>query len=191
LLSVLTTNQKGLVAETAVIHECAKRAIGVSRPLDDERYDLIIDLRPRLYRVQCKLARLMGDVIVCRLYTTRRGREGLINRRYRAGEIDLFAIYCLELEACFLLPAGEFVVLRQAHLRTARSRNNQELGVRWARDYEFGATIDKLSGPIAQLGERVHGMHEAAGSSPAGSTTGEPPVRRLSLSSEPQLFSEP
>jgi hypothetical protein len=36
---VLTTNQKGLIAETAVIHECAKLGVPVLRPLDDQRYD--------------------------------------------------------------------------------------------------------------------------------------------------------
>src|SRR5690242_10395847 len=40
LLSVLTTNQKGLIAETAVMHECAKLGIPVAQPLGDERYDL-------------------------------------------------------------------------------------------------------------------------------------------------------
>jgi hypothetical protein len=180
LLSVLTTNQWGLVAETAIIHECAKRAIGVSRPLDDERYDLILDLRPTLYRVQCKLARRRNDVVVCRLYTSRRGRDGLINRRYQLGEFDLFGIYCPEIEQCLLLPAEEFVGLRQAHLRIARSRNNQEFGIRWARDYAFRATIDRLNGPIAQLGERLDGIQKAAGSSPAGSTE-KPPSGRLSL----------
>jgi hypothetical protein len=179
-LPVLTTNQWGLVAETAIIHECARRAIGVARPLDDERYDLILDLRPSLYRVQCKLARRHGEVVGCRFYTSRRGRDGLINRRYRSGELDLFGIYCPELERCFLLPAEEFIDLRQAHLRLVRSKNNQEFGVRWARDYEFGATIDKLNGPIAQLGERLSGRQKAAGSSPAGST-GKPPSGRLSL----------
>lgn len=168
-MSVLTTNQWGLVAETAIIHECAKRAIGVSRPLDDERYDLILDLRPTLCRVQCKLARRHGDVVVCRLHTSRRGRAGLINRRYEAGEFDLFGLHCPETQQCLLLPAEEFVGLRQAHLRLARSKNNQELGVRWARDYDFGATIDRLNGPIAQLGERLDGIQKAAGSSPAGS----------------------
>jgi hypothetical protein len=32
-------------------------------------------------------------------------------------------------------------------------------------------------GAIAQLGERLHGMQEVGGSSPPGSTTGEPPRR--------------
>ena len=40
-----------------------KLGIGVSRPLDDERYDLILDLRPRFFRVQCKWAVRRGDVV--------------------------------------------------------------------------------------------------------------------------------
>ena len=47
-MPMLTTNQLGLVAETAIVHECVKLGVGVSRPLDDERYDLIFDLRPKL-----------------------------------------------------------------------------------------------------------------------------------------------
>ena len=35
-----------------------------------------------------------------------------------------------------------------------RARNNQQRGCNWARDYEFGATLARLLGPIAQLGER-------------------------------------
>src|SRR3954470_17527611 len=54
LLSMLTTNQKGAVAETAIAHEAIKLGIGVYRPVADERADLILDLRPRLLRVQCK-----------------------------------------------------------------------------------------------------------------------------------------
>jgi len=44
LLSVLTTNQTGLLAEAAVIHECVKLGIDVAGPLGDERYDLILDV---------------------------------------------------------------------------------------------------------------------------------------------------
>jgi hypothetical protein len=41
--------------------------------------------------------------------------------------------------------------------------------VTWADDFDFAARLSRY-GAIAQLGERVHGMHEVAGSSPAGST---------------------
>jgi PD-(D/E)XK nuclease superfamily protein len=56
MFAVLTTNQKGFLAETAVIHECARLGIAVSKPLGDQRYDLILDLGSTLLRIQCKWA---------------------------------------------------------------------------------------------------------------------------------------
>ena len=50
---MLTTDQKGVLAEQAVTFEALKYGLGVFQPLGDERYDLILDLRPRLLRVQC------------------------------------------------------------------------------------------------------------------------------------------
>jgi hypothetical protein len=151
---MLTTSQRGLVAETAILHECVKLGIGVSRPLDDERYDLILDLRPALLRVQCKSGRLYDDVIVIRCKRTRRGRNGLIDRAYVPGEIDAIAAYCPELNAAYLLPPEMSVGRAAVQLRIRPCRNNQAAGINWARDFELGATLSKLRGPIAQLGER-------------------------------------
>ena len=94
----------------------------------------------------------------------------MISRRYEAGEFDAFALYCADTDRCYLLPASEFVAQRQVHLRLTPSRNNQVVGVRWARRYEFGATLSRLQGPIAQLGERLAGSQKVVGSSPTGST---------------------
>jgi hypothetical protein len=167
---VLTTNQKGTLAEIKIAAAAVELAFGVSRPLDDERYDLILDLRPALLRVQCKWARRRRDVVSARLYTSRRGPEGLRNQRYNSGEFDAFALYCPDVEQCYLLPADDVVLFRQVHLRLGPCRNNQSLGIRWARDYEFGATLARLNGPIAQLGERLAGSQKVVGSSPTGST---------------------
>jgi hypothetical protein len=167
---VLTTNQKGVIAEAKIAAAAVVAGIGVAKPFNDERYDLIFDCGDRLLRVQCKWAPQIGNVIVARLYTNRRGRDGMITRKYSAGEFEAFALYCPDTDACYLLAADRFVARRQIHLRLSRSRNNQLSGVNWARDYEFGATLSRLLGPIAQLGEHLHGMQKAAGSSPAGST---------------------
>jgi hypothetical protein len=56
MLSMLTTDQKGVLAEQAIVFESLKLGVGVFQPLGDERYDLILDLRPDLLRVQCKWA---------------------------------------------------------------------------------------------------------------------------------------
>ena len=145
-MAVLTTNQKGFVAETAVIHECAKLAVPVAKPLDDQRYDLILDLGNRFLRVQCKWANLHGDVVVIRTRTCRRAREGLIHRPYAPGEIDAIAAFCAGNQRCYLLP-NELSVSRAAvQLRVRPTRNNQAIGIRWARDFELGATLSALLG---------------------------------------------
>jgi hypothetical protein len=144
---VLTTNQKGLIAETAIIHECVKRGIGVARPLDDAPYDLILDLGPKLLRVQCKWAVRQGDVMVIRTRRCRRGREGHIHRSYGAAEIDAIAAYCQGTGCCYLLPHELSVDRALVHLRLAPAKNNQIAGIRWARDHELGGTLTRLLGP--------------------------------------------
>ena len=170
----MTTDQKGAIAETAIIHAAAKLGIGVFKPLTDgERYDLILDLRPKLIRVQCKWAVRHGDVVAVRLYSCRRTSDGLVKRTYSADEIDAFAAFCADVDRCYFFPIDEFGGRSGVQLRFGPARNNQKLGVRMAKDYEFEATLGS-SGAIAQLGERQRGTLEAAGSSPAGSIANRP-----------------
>ena len=154
MFTVLTTNQKGFVAETAVTHECAKLGIAVSRPLDDQRYDLILDVASTLLRVQCKWAARKGDVVEIRTLTCRRSREGHIHRSYGADEIDAIAAFCEETGRCYLLPHELSVERALVRLRLGPTRSNQVAGVRWARDFELEATLRALAGAVAQLGER-------------------------------------
>ena len=150
--------------------EWVEAGFGVARPFADERYDLIVDLRPGLLRVQCKWAVQRGDVVVITCPTNRRGPNGFIRRTYGSVEIDAIAAYCEQTDACYLLPLEQSIGRTAVSLRVAPSRNNQRSGINWARDIELGATLSALRGPIAQLGERRRGTAEAAGSSPAGST---------------------
>jgi hypothetical protein len=166
---VLTTDQKGAIAEAAIALAAIELGIGVSRPLGDERYDLVFDLGTRFLRVQCKWASREGEIVLVRSYSCRRTRDGLLRRPYSTDEIDAVAAYCAELDRCYLLPGQLFGGRAVIHLRLEPTRNNQKLGVNWAEQYEFDATLGRF-GAIAQLGERQRGTLEVAGSSPAGST---------------------
>jgi hypothetical protein len=160
---MLTPTEKGNIAEAKLAAAAIELGIGVCLPIGDGcRYDLMFDLRPELVRVQCKWAPRKGDVIVVNLRTSRYTPSGYVRTRYAASEVDAIGAYCPESERCYLLPIAEFEGQSLAHLRLARSRNNQEQGVRMAASYEFGA--------IAQLGERRAGSAKVAGSSPASST---------------------
>ena len=167
--NVLTTDQKGNIAELQIAAAAVELGIGVYRPVGEGgRYDMIFEVHGALLRVQCKWAPRHRDVVVLRCYSARRNRDGLLRRIYAAGEIDAFAAYCPDTDRCYFMPFGLFTGRTQVHLRLGPCRNNQNLRINWAKDYEFVATLG-ASGAIAQLGERVSGRDEVAGSSPAGS----------------------
>jgi PD-(D/E)XK nuclease superfamily protein len=154
---VLSTDQKGAIAETAVIHAAVKLVIDGYQPVvDGTRCDLILDLGRRLTRVQCKWAARTGDVLVIRCYRCRRTKDGLLKRGYTADEIDAFAAYCLDLDQCYFFPLEAFGGRTTIQLRLAPSRNNQQVGINWAEAYEFDATLAQF-GAVAQLGERLAG----------------------------------
>jgi hypothetical protein len=169
VVSVLTTDQKGAIAESAVAAAAIRLGIGVSRPLSPLRYDLVFDTGGLLLRVQCKWAVRRGEVVVVRCYSSRRTADGIAARSYAVDEVDLLAAYCAELDRSWLIPAVRFAGRRHIQLRLAPARNNQRMRVNLARDFEFAATLRPDPGAIAQLGERLAGSQKVAGSSPAGS----------------------
>ena len=144
---MLSTDQKGNIAEQAVAYHAAKLGIDVYRPVGEGgRYDLIFGVGPKLLRVQCKWARLDGDVICVQSYSSRRAPEGYRKRAYTSEQIDLLAAYCHELDRCFLVPIGRIDGRPTLQLRVAPA-NGQRLGVNWADDFDVAATLRALSGP--------------------------------------------
>lgn len=167
---MLTTDQKGNVAELAVARAAIELGIDVYRPVGEGgRYDMIFEIGDRLCRVQCKWAPRVRDTIVIRCYSTRRNRDGLVRRQYVEGEVDAFAAYSPDTQRCYFLPPELCIARKEVRLRLAPCRNNQMLKINWAKDYEFAATLGPL-GAIAQLGERYNGIVEVSGSIPLGST---------------------
>jgi hypothetical protein len=68
---VLTTDQKGGIAENGIAWHAFRLGIDVYRPIaEGGRYDMIFDLGDRLVRVQCKWAARYGDVLVVRTART-------------------------------------------------------------------------------------------------------------------------
>jgi prevent-host-death family protein len=167
---VLSTNQKGGIAETAITAAAYKLDIPVLRPMvEHARYDLAFEIGDRILRVQCKWGALQDDGAVIKVnlvssWCTPRGYE---RRYYTENEIDLVAVYCYELDRCYLLPSTLVAGRRCIQLRLTPPKNGQRACLNRAVDFEF-------PGAIAQLGERLHGMQEVAGSSPASSTPSPP-----------------
>lgn len=130
----LTPSQKGAAAEAAITAEVIKLGLTVLRPLSEgRRYDLIVDLEPRLLRVQCKLARRLDGILAVHLQTCRHTPGGYVYTNYSAEEIDAVAAYSFELKQSFLLPIAEVAGMRGVSLRLESTRNNQARRVKWRR----------------------------------------------------------
>jgi PD-(D/E)XK endonuclease len=166
---VLSTNRKGAIAETQIAAAATHLGVPVLRPIvEHARYDLGFDIGGHIYRVQCKWGALQdeGAVIRVNLMSSWCTPTGYERRSYSEDEIDLVAAYCGELGRCYLLPSKLVAGRRCIDLRVKPPKNRQRANLNLAVDFE-------LPGAIAQLGERLHGMQEVAGSSPAGSISVE------------------
>ena len=104
--SPIGSNHKGAVAEAEIAAAATRLGIPVLKPLSEHgRYDLVFDLRRELARVQCKWGRLDrgGDIINVHVGGSRHTPRGYVLSSYAAGEIDFLAVYCGELDRCYLL----------------------------------------------------------------------------------------
>jgi hypothetical protein len=161
---MLSTNQKGAIAEAHITAEAVKLGMQVWRPaVEGCRYDLILEAGDRLLRTQCKWANRENDVVAVRGRTCRHTPRGYVRTSYSAAEIDGIAAWCPDTAECYFIPIGEIAGRSGMYLRLAPARNNQELLVHWAAQYRLGA--------IAQLGERSAGSRKVGGSNPPSSTS--------------------
>ncbi len=158
-------NHKGNVAELAIATEAARLGLSVLKPLTEhERYDLVIGIGDCLLRVQCKWGAHRDGVIEVRLRSSYHSpTKGYVISTYDGSEIDLVAVYCGDLERCYLLPIDLVAGRSMVFLRLEPTRNNQRAALNWAADYEF-------PGAVAQLAERSDGIRKVRGSIPLSST---------------------
>lgn len=179
---MLTPDQKGTIAEAAIIAQAVRVGVHVYRPVNDGlRWDLLFGSDTAFLRVQCKWARRRGDIVVIYSRSCRRTKDGFERRTYSRADIDVLAAYCEQIDCVYLVPPDVFAGHSEVWLRLAPTRNNQKAGVRWAADFEFGARLGShAAGAIARLGEQPNCEATVAGSSLAGATP-EVALRGLSL----------
>ena len=134
------TAQKGEVTESAILARFVQLGYQCLIPWGhDRRYDIAIDDEGKLIRVQCKTARYSNetdclDFNTCITYA-RVGGKPHIRKGYR-GEADYFGVYSPDTGKVYLVPVDE-VPDSIAKLRLNATKNNQQKGVRWAKDYEL------------------------------------------------------
>jgi len=126
-----TPSEVGARAELAVAAALAAAGKRVYVPLFSAhgRVDLLYEDEAGFHRVQCKTARVRGEIVGFRTCSNTKN----VPRDY-VGEIDEFGVYAHELGQVFLVPI-DHVASRYCYLRLGPAANGQAKGVHWAKDY--------------------------------------------------------
>jgi prevent-host-death family protein len=163
---VFDTNRKGTIAEAEIEAAAVRLGIPVLKPVAEHgRYDLGFEIGTRLLRVQCKWGSLDQQAAVIRvnLQGSWWSQHGYVRTSYREDEIDLVAVYCDEVDRCYLLPSKLVAGRRAIYLRLKPPRNSQRACLNLASAFEF-------TGAVAQWNERPAGSRKVVGSNPTSST---------------------
>ena len=135
----------GNLTEINCLKAFTELGYGVSIPFGDcLRYDLIVDIKGKLYKIQCKTANdtYINDgyiVFRCDNTTTKSGQVD--HSRYTEDEKDYFATYYNN--KCYLVPVGE--CSREKRLRFTPPANGQTKGISFAEEYELERMVEKLN----------------------------------------------
>jgi len=137
------TLYKGNSSEAVVLAAYIQAGFLVSIPFGGgAAYDFIVDTGARLIKVQVKTGKPEAGCIV---YNARRHRGSKNNtfRRYRADELDLFAVCSLSNQQLYAVPAIDSLTV-EGRLRLVETQNFQEKKIKWARDYAWDKHINGL-----------------------------------------------
>jgi PD-(D/E)XK endonuclease len=134
------TKEKGSVGELRVMYEASLRGYGVLTPHGDfARYDLVVDRKGRLERVQVKSVTPVDGVISVHTKTMSFDSSQDINNRskitkYKTGDFDWLAVYDLTNHNVYFVPAAEVVGRSSLALRIEEPKRNLQT-VRMASEY--------------------------------------------------------
>lgn len=127
------TSSIGNISVSVFIAELSKKGYSVLLPLGDHyRYDLVTEKNNKFTRIQVKTGRYKNGAVA--FWTCSQNRTGKKWRKSYEGDIDLFGVYCPELNTCYLVPVND-VGATQAYLRVDPPKNNIKNKIRLAEKY--------------------------------------------------------
>ena len=144
---MLNTVSVGDIGESMAIVKFTKAQCSVSKPLtNNTRYDFIVDINKRLYRVQVKTTQFIKDssVMEFAMKTTNYTKGNWSSNEYTSDEVDLFFFYCIENDWCGLYVVNGDIP-KNISIRLVPAKNNQTKGINLAESFSFDRQIASLT----------------------------------------------
>lgn len=142
-MSELSSHFRGEITEQQVAIEFLKLGYLVSKPLvQSSRYDFIVDVNHKLYKIQVKTGTLKEDsYIEFATSTSHTNTQGTINLTYTADDVDYFAT--MYEGQCYLIPQ-DICGKRSQRIRLVPTKNGQTKGIVFAKDYLLQDVLERL-----------------------------------------------
>jgi len=136
---MFTTKEKGDITTVAIVLALLKQKIPVSVPWGDNlRYDLVIELENKLFKVQCKTARRYGNSIRFNMSSSYSQGSRIKENRSYIGDVDYFAIYYALEDETYLIPINDIQHIKyHATLNISKTKNNQYKNIRNSEKYKI------------------------------------------------------
>ena len=142
---MLNTKQRGNITEIECMLAFLKLGYNVLTPYGDcERYDFVVDIQGKLYKIQVKSANAnhieQGYIeFKTANKTTQNGK--FVRHVYTENEIDYFMTFYNN--QCYLIPVNECSSCEK-RLRFIPPKNGQIIGITFAKDYELEKVVNKI-----------------------------------------------
>lgn len=111
---------------------------------DNARYDFILDVKHKLYKIQCKTSSLVEDgVYKFKTNTTQINAKGNYTNNYTKDDVDFFSTF---IEGkCYLIPFSHTSRGGQKIMRFVIPKNGQVKGITFAKEYLAEKVIAEMS----------------------------------------------
>jgi len=136
----MNSDRIGSITEAKIIHELLSLDYSVSIPFSGkERYDLLVDTKKQIYKVQCKTATLRNEGVICFNTSSRNKKDGeYFNRNYKDGEIDAFVAYSDYLDECYWI-WFEDAAKSEMSLRFSSKIDHPKIN--WCKDFKIQTVL--------------------------------------------------
>ena len=121
----MDTKLKADIAEAAVITALLKRGFKVLKPIGDRLpYDLALDIKGRLLRIQVKSAWYYNGSYTVDTRRTKTNRKRMLRARYSDDDFDFAILYIDRLNTFYVMPVSVFSTYKSG-ISLVESKNRQ------------------------------------------------------------------
>ena len=143
----MNSKDKGNIGEAIMLAEFIKRGIQVSIPFgDNARYDLIIDLNGKLYKVQVKYCNeriSVNNSVACPCSSSYNHTTNKVKKRY-IDDIDFICFYLAEWNEKLILPIEKIANQLTITFRKDKPQNALR-NVNYVSDYRLSDFLDNYN----------------------------------------------